>query len=143
MFHTAIPHIFLLTALVCATTAMTAVAADLTVVVAGLENDEGSVRVGLFHDPNSFPKSFAVGKAIEAKAGSVNVTFDNLSPGNYAVSAYQDINSNKKLDTNFVGKPTEPNGFSQDARGIFGPPSFADAQIVLADTDQNITIQVK
>lgn len=142
MFHTATAQIFLITVLVCAPT-MTAAAADLTVVVTGLKNDEGSVRVGLFHDPKSFPKSFAVGQAIEAKAGSVRVTFENLSPGNYAVSAYQDINSNKKLDTNFVGKPTEPNGFSRDARGAFGPPSFEDAQIVLAGTNQNITIQVK
>jgi uncharacterized protein (DUF2141 family) len=142
MFHTATAQIFLITALGCAPT-MTAAAADLTVVVAGLKNDEGSVRVGLFHDPKSFPKSFAVGQAIEAKAGSVSVTFEKLSPGNYAVSAYQDINSNKKLDTNFVGKPTEPNGFSRDARGKFGPPSFEDAQIVLAGTNQNITVQVK
>ena len=142
MFHATITHIFLITALGCAASA-TAAAADLTVVVAGLKNDEGSVRVGLFHDPKSFPKTFSVGQAIAAKADAVSVTFKDLAPGNYAVSAYQDLNGNQKLDTNFVGKPTEPNGFSRNARSTFGPPSFTDAQIELADTNQNLTIQVK
>jgi len=122
---------------------MTAAAADLTVVVEGLKSAEGSVRVGLFNNPNSFPKSTMAGQAIEARADAVTVTFKDLVPGSYAVSAYQDINSNQKLDTNFVGMPTEPNGFSRDARGKFGPPSFNDARIDLANINQNIRIQVK
>ena len=142
MFHSTITHICLITALGCAAP-VTAAAADLTVVVAGLKNDEGSVRVGLFHDPTSFPKTFSVGQAVAAKADNVSVTFKDLAPGCYAVSAYQDLNGNQKLDTNFVGKPTEPNGFSRNARAKFGPPSFADAQIELASTNQNLTIQVK
>ena len=39
-----------------------------------------------------------------------------------------DENSNGKLDRNFVGMPKEGVGASNDAKGSFGPPKFADAR---------------
>ena len=38
-----------------------------------------------------------------------------------------DENDNHKLDTNWIGIPTEGYGTSRDAVGKFGPPSFKDA----------------
>jgi uncharacterized protein (DUF2141 family) len=43
------------------------------------------------------------------------------------VSAFHDENSNGKMDTNFVGKPREGVGASNNAKGHFGPPKFDDA----------------
>ena len=53
------------------------------------------------------------------------VDFEGIPAGRYAVVLYLDENRNGKLDTSFVGAPTEPFGFSNDAPlALFGPPSF-------------------
>ena len=43
-------------------------------------------------------------------------------------------------DKNAWGVPTEPYGFSNNAEGFLGPPSFADAAILLDGSDTSITI---
>ena len=50
------------------------------------------------------------------------VTIDNLKPGDYSYKYFHDENDNKKMDTNIVGMPKEGFGFSNNAKGTFGPP---------------------
>lgn len=45
-----------------------------------------------------------------------------------ALTVVQDANANGRLDRNAFGMPTEPYGFSNDATGSFGPPSFEAAR---------------
>jgi uncharacterized protein (DUF2141 family) len=59
--------------------------------------------------------------------GHGECNFTGLRPGTYAISVFHDENSNGKLDTNFLGIPKEGVGASNDAKGHFGPPKFADA----------------
>jgi len=54
----------------------------------------------------------------------VPVSFNNLTPGKYAVRYYHDENMNGNMETNLVGKPTEGYGFSNNIIGKFGPPPF-------------------
>lgn len=118
-------------------------AADLTVVVSGITKAEGQVMVALFNDAAGFPRGKVVnGQMTPAKPGQVEVTFKDLVPGTYAVSAYQDLNSNQRLDANMVGMPTEPYGFSRDAKGQFGPPKFTDAAISLGAEPQRIQLKL-
>ena len=42
-----------------------------------------------------------------------------------------DLNKNKKLDTNFLGIPKEPYGFSNEKKGRFGPPKFKEVSFKL------------
>lgn len=118
-------------------------AADLTVVVENVKSADGMVRVGVFNKPEDFPKTPMTGQHVEAAAGSVSFVFKDLQPGNYALSALHDVNGNKKLDTSFVGMPIEPYGFSGDARGKFGPPSFSEASLAVDGKDQRIVIRLK
>ena len=53
------------------------------------------------------------------------------------------VNGNEKLDTNLVGIPSEPYGFSRNARGRFGPPSFDDLAIEVGDDDLSIDIELE
>lgn len=62
-----------------------------------------------------------------AAGGSVEAAFEGLPPGRYAVMAYHDRNADGRLNTLPVGMPTEPYGFSNDARGMFGPPPWRSA----------------
>jgi uncharacterized protein (DUF2141 family) len=62
-----------------------------------------------------------------------------LPAGTYALRVMHDRNGNQTLDSNLVGMPTEPWGFSNNAAGSFGPPGWDDARFELGD-DQRQTI---
>ncbi|HUN92041.1 MAG TPA: DUF2141 domain-containing protein [Burkholderiaceae bacterium] len=127
-----------------ATTAVaTASAADLRVVVNDVKTDQGVVMVGLFKDPAAFPSTMLAGQKTAATPGSVTVVFSGLAPGSYAVSAYQDLDGNGKLNKNLLGIPTEPYGFSRDARGRTGPPSFDDAKFDLPAAGAEIVVRIR
>lgn len=118
-------------------------AGDLTVVVSGVTKAEGQVMVALFNDPAGFPRGKVLnGQMTPAKPGQVEVVFKDLAPGSYAVSAYQDLNGNQRLDANMVGMPTEPFGFSRDAKGQFGPPKFDDAVVKVGAEPQRIQFKL-
>ncbi len=108
-------------------TGAAAQAARVTVTVDGIQTTDGAILAGLFDSAASFPQKYVQGQSSVAKTPSVTLTFENVAPGRYAMSAFHDRNGNGKLDTGAFGIPTEPLGFSRGARAIMGPPSFADA----------------
>jgi uncharacterized protein (DUF2141 family) len=123
-----------------------AAAADLRVTVDNVADDEGQVMVGLFSVPADFPKRVGQGQAvrsIERRGGKVTVIFTGLQAGRFAVSAFHDRDANGKLDTNLVGMPVEPFGFSNGASANFGPPAFGDAAIDLPAQGTAIVVTLK
>lgn len=116
-------------------------ALDLTVEVVNTRPDQGKVNAALFADEASWMKNALAEQRIPAAPKTVLV-YRNLAPGSYALSLFQDLNGNAKLDTNVIGLPTEPYGFSRDAAGTMGPPAFAAAAVTLsADTTITITLR--
>jgi len=74
---------------------------------------------------------------------SERVKFEvDLPPGTYAVSVYEDLNENHKLDRNVIGIPREPVGVSNNPKGSFGPPRFSECAFSLGNSAQTITINV-
>jgi uncharacterized protein (DUF2141 family) len=108
-----------------------AAAEDLTVEIQHVTPNSGPVMVAVYDKAQDFPapQKGLTGQAIEAHADSAVAIFHGLAAGRYAVAAYQDLNRNGKFDKNFLGLPTEPYGFSRDARGSLGPPSFEAAAV--------------
>lgn len=102
-----------------------------TVRLVGLESESAEVAVALYGSAGSFEdRSGAVASArVRPRDGAATWTVEALEPGEYAVAAYHDLNGNGRLDRSAVGAPTEPYGFSNDARAAFGPPKFAKAVI--------------
>jgi uncharacterized protein (DUF2141 family) len=130
-------------------TASAAIAADLTVTVhgatGGTEAAGGKVAVALFDSPTGFPKesaSFAALRLPPDQTGRLSFTLHGLPAGTYAMAIYFDANGNGKLDTNMVGMPAEAYGFSNEARGNFGPPDFAAAALRLGDGKAETTINL-
>jgi uncharacterized protein (DUF2141 family) len=80
-------------------------------------------------DRERFLKQCAWSASAPAQAGETTVAVKGVPAGTWAVLAWQDENGNNELDRNLIGIPKEPYGFSRDARGKFGPPSFEDAAI--------------
>lgn len=106
-----------------------ALANEVTVNLQGVKKDAGSVVLCLWASGDGFPdcESGKPVKRIVVPAKSASATFDNVSPGTYAISAFHDANANGKLDSNFVGLPLEAVGMSNNPK-LNGPPRFKPAQ---------------
>jgi uncharacterized protein (DUF2141 family) len=128
--------------LACLTTA-SAQAADLKIDVAGISDAKGEVFVALYNSADIWlKKPYKVAKATAVK-GTTTLSFGDLPEGDYAVSAFQDEDGDRKMGRNAIGIPTEPWGFSKDAMGMFGPPSFDDAKINVPAAGSTIVINLK
>ena len=123
--------------------AASAAAADLAVTIENVDSASGNVRIGLFASAKAFPGKPDRGETVAAVPGAVTVVFRDLPPGTYAVSAYHDLNDNNKLDTGFLGRPTEPLGFSRDARVRMGPPAFDDAVFAVDSAAARIAVRLR
>ena len=98
--------------------------------IVGLRNDKGQVLCALFSSARDFPKKpdKAVARATSViSQGHASCGFRGVAAGRYAVSVFHDENSNGKLDTNFMGIPSEGVGASNGAKGHLGPPKFEAA----------------
>lgn len=108
-------------------------AADVTLEIEGLDASRtagAALLVGIYTEAGQWLNNAASGQrfALDAAVGGkVTVVLKNLPQGPLALSIYQDANGNGKLDTNAMGMPTEPYGFSNNAFGQFGPPKFEQA----------------
>ena len=117
----------------------------LTVIVSGLENNKGTVHLGLYNSRENYEGK---GKAFRGKIGKIEnrkavFTFDSLSYGEYAIKVYHDENSNGKIDKNFLGIPTEAYGFSNNASGTFGPADYEDAKFNFNKKEMTMEIIVQ
>ena len=104
--------------------------------VSGIDEITGQLSIGLFDNPNGFPKkdSNNIGINLEVTDITMAHTFTNLKKGVYAIAIYHDENSNGEFDRNFLGMPSEDYVFSNYATGNFGPPSFTDSKFELMDS---------
>ncbi len=92
----------------------------LTIEITGLRNDNGNIMLQLF-DAN---QKVIAEKMNAIKDKSCIIKIDNLNPGKYGVRYFHDENSDRVMQTNMLGKPTEGYGFSNNVTGSFGPPPF-------------------
>jgi uncharacterized protein (DUF2141 family) len=69
--------------------------------------------------------------------------FEDMPYGTYSIKAFHDENGNNQLDTNLLGKPTERYGFSNNARGCYGPPPFSATAITLNSLETAVEIRVR
>ena len=75
---------------------------------------------------------------LAADSDEVTCKFTDITIGNYAVSVAHDENTNKKVDTNFVGMPTEAWGVSNNIRPLMRAPRWQEAQFSLATDEKKI-----
>jgi uncharacterized protein (DUF2141 family) len=110
-------------------TSVLAHAADLTITVKGVRNADGAIFLAVYDSGKSFMKvpQAKTTRRLNAGKGDLKIVIHDLPAGKYAIAGYHDENGNGKLDTNALGIPEEGYGFSNDARGTFGPPKFSEA----------------
>jgi len=113
----------------------------LTVNISGLNSDDGTIMIGLYTGKENFLKKRFRGGVTTIKNKKSVVVFKDIPKGEYAVSFVHDENNNKKMDTNFLGIPTEDYGCSNNATGFMGPPKYNDAKFQLTE-NKEINIEI-
>jgi uncharacterized protein (DUF2141 family) len=90
---------------------------------------QGQVLVALYGSEGAWnAKKGAVRELRQpVKAMQARIELAGLAPGRYGAMIFQDLNMNGRMDFNLVGMPTEPYGFSNNSRGLFGPPAWNTA----------------
>ena len=119
-------------------------AETLTIAVSNVTAAEGRVMIQIMSSEAEFKGDAPAIASImqRAQPGEMSFTTTNLPAGEYAIRVMHDINDNDKLDSNFVGMPTEPWGMSNNARGNFGPPRWQDVKFDLqGEVTQSIELK--
>ncbi|MEH6582314.1 MAG: DUF2141 domain-containing protein [Halioglobus sp.] len=117
------------------------------ITVTNIENGSGTLYVAILNSPDDWLKSDAESKPFREATQAVSSTDDllisveGLPPGQYAISLFQDINGDTEMDTNFIGFPKEPFGFSAPM-GKFGPPKYEDAVVNFSGEDISVNISL-
>jgi uncharacterized protein (DUF2141 family) len=111
----------------------------LRVVVEGVKNTRGFIGVLVFNSAAGWPEDVSSAfksEAVPAQAPETVLEVHNLPTGEYAVVVLHDENLNKKLDRNWLGKPKEQWGMSNNPHFTHSAPSFGSARFPFAGDEQ-------
>lgn len=120
----------------------TATAGNLTIDVYDIRNADGRLLIAICESAHFLKPDCPYRRSLPAAAGNLSTTFADVSPGRYAVQLFHDENANDKLDMDNLGIPIEGIGFSNDAQGNFGPPSFESAAFEMGAGDKTLRIRI-
>ena len=104
---------------------------------------QGAVMVALFDSEGAYDSDQRLrGAMVDVASGERVARFEGLPPGDYALRAFHDVNSDGEMNANPFGMPTEPYGFSNNAVGNMGPASWERAHFAVSgETRQTITLR--
>jgi len=117
------------------------------ITVTNVRDQGGVLLVGAYDRPDDWlgeraAHSAEVPVGPNLRGGSVTVEL-RLPPGRYGVSLFQDLNGNRRLDTNFRGIPKEASGASNNPPARWGPPKFTDALVTVGEAPLALTIRLE
>lgn len=119
---------------------------ELTVDFSNIREVRGDLYVAIYNRSDAFLQVEQVyrKKIVPiAQKGTLKLSLGNLPPGQYAVSCFHDLNGNGKLDTNWMGIPNEPYGFSNNARPKFRAPKWAEAAFTVSGSGGTIGVKLE
>lgn len=111
-------------------------------IIQGIDKIEGEIRIAVFDSKKKYTKDPI--HAIVLPVDSTTMVWkQNMPFGEYAIAVYHDKNKNGKIDTNLLGIPKEDYGFSNNARGRFGPASWNDSKFKIEKKIYSTEINIK
>jgi uncharacterized protein (DUF2141 family) len=111
-----------------------------TLDVSGLKSNEGMLMVAAYTSAEAFFKKPAWTTMQEVSGSTMQIPVCGLNVEEFAVTAVQDLNGNRKLDTNPVGVPTEPYAAS-GTPSMFGAPTWKDTKVAYKGASALIPIK--
>lgn len=120
-----------------AVVSMSPTAHELTLKVDKIKSADGNLLVAVYdqaahYDSNS---KWVVARKIKMTEGPLLIPLGDVPAGYYAVKLFQDENDNGQIDTNLLGIPSEPYGFSNNVDS-FSAPSFDEAKVNVDKTTE-------
>jgi uncharacterized protein (DUF2141 family) len=115
-----------------------ATSADLTVIAAGIDHDEGAIEFRMFKGKEGWLKTDDPNTQIlrkdanRASNGAVIVTFRDLEPGYYGLSVYHDENSNGDIDRGMF-TPKEGWALSNNIKPVMSMPSYEKGRVLVPE----------
>lgn len=119
--------------------------AELRVTVDGLSSEAGTVAFALYATAASYEaleEPVRKGR-LPVDDGACTWVAEELPPGDYALSAYHDVNGNGELDKGAFGVPTEPYGFSNDAPARLGPPPWEKVRFEVTPPRTDLRVRLR
>ena len=114
---------------------------SLTLEIAGVKKQGGKLYISFFNSEESFDKRKTYYSMVtDATAETLRIPV-SLPTGGYVISMYQDSNGNGRLDSNFLGIPREPFGFS-NYNGKSAPGSFDKLKVMVNDKTKKVTVHL-
>ena len=114
------------------------------VVAEGVQHQRGEMHMALFESSAGFPgkPEQSLQRSVASMTGNTaTVQFDPVPCGTYAVSVFHDEDGNGEMERDWLGRPQEGWGVSNNATGSFGPPSFEDSAFEAAG--DSVTVRLK
>lgn len=102
--------------------------AQLKLHISGLVQQESTLYLAIFDNQQDFlSQTIFYSKKIATTEAVAIIDINDLPFGTYAISIFQDLNDNEKLDKRMFGIPTEPYGFSGNGSKFSRPPTFSES----------------
>ncbi len=120
-------------------------AGKIKIKVTELENVEGFLHISLFNSEEGFPsddKAPLLKRKLMIDKNIIELEFENIPYGTYAIAILHDENGNGEMDTNLIGIPKEGVGVSNNAVRSFGPPKFEDCKFKLNTKELALAIKM-
>jgi uncharacterized protein (DUF2141 family) len=112
--------------------------------ILNIRNSTGGVACALFESSVGFPSEYLRYATnimvIKVRDKQARCDFEDIAPGTYALAVVHDENMNGKLDTKWLGIPTEGYGFSNDAKALLSAPTFSAASFSYDGQNLDMTI---
>lgn len=99
------------------------------------------MMVCLVKEKSEYLKECFKGASIKVDNTETKAVFEDVPEGDYAITIFHDKNSDGKLNTNLVGIPKEPYGFSNNPMALFGPPRYEKCLFNI-DGDKTVTVKL-
>lgn len=108
--------------------------------VTGLKPNEGMLMVAVYASADTFFKKPAWMTTQKVTYASMQIPVCNLNADEIAVTVFQDMNGNQKLDSNPLGIPTEPIGMS-GTPAMFGAPTWEGSKVAFKGASAPIAVK--
>ncbi|MFM2268559.1 MAG: hypothetical protein RL757_2000 [Bacteroidota bacterium] len=117
----------------------------LKVTVHNIKASQGRIRVAIYNSSATFldsKKYFSIQAAPTNGQSSVTLGF-SLPYGDYAFTAYHDLNDNKNLDRSSLGVPEEPYSLSNGVNVKWRKPTFSECKVRVSQTNQDADLHLR
>ena len=122
----------------------TATSAKISAQVTGLRQVKGEVTITVY--PDDKRRFLAKGgklARVRTKALAVTRACFWVTPGNYAIAIYHDVNADRKFNRTMVGLPAEGFGFSNNPETKVGLPLLSAARFATGPGEKVVAIQTR